>query len=436
MQQIINPVNGPIKASITVPGSKTISLRAILLAALAEGVSEISGIYVNSAIRALVNALHQLGIVAQLDEEAKSCIIAGGGGKFPKRQATLWCDHSKAVARFLLTACAATPGVYYLDGPASLRKQSLSQLLHILYRQGMQLIPSDARKLPFTMIGADSLEGGEINLDQAEQHHFISGLILLAPYARSPFTFTMPNLLDQPDINLTCNLLSDFGVMIHRIHQGQFMVPTPQRYQARDYEIEPDLTLAAYYFAAAAITNGEISIKNGKRAQSRQKQAIFLSWLEQMGCHVHETANGITVQGTSELRGIELQLSYFSSTLPALLAIAPFAKSASKITFTCPLKEKETNLLIAIKAELTKLGLHIDLGNNFIEVLPGNMKGCIVSTHHNHRIAMALSMIGLKVPEMIIADDKKITKIYPDFFNILQKLNEKETIPITLQDVK
>lgn len=430
MQQAINPIKEPFKTNMTIQGSKAISLRATLLAALAEGVSELSNLHVNSAVRSLINALHQLGIVAQFDEQAKSCIIAGGGGKFPKRQATLWCDNSKAVARILLTACAATPGVYYLDGPAPLRKQSLSQLLHVLYRQGMQLIPSDARKLPFTMIGTDSLEGGELVMDQDGQHEFASGLILLAPYARSPFTFTMPNLLEQPDISLTCNMMADFGVMIHRIHQGQFMVPIPQRYQAKDYAIEPDLTLAAYYFATAAITHSELTINNAKRAQAKQKQAVFLSWLEQMGCHVHESTQGVAVKGASELHGIELELSYFPSTLPALLAVAAFAKTPSKITFATPLKEKHTSLLIAIKSEFTKMGLHVEASDKSVQIFPGNINGNTISNHHHHRVMMALAIMGLKVPNIVIPNDKKITRIYPTFFSSLAKFAEKEGVKV------
>lgn len=431
MQQVINPVKEPFTTNMTIQGSKAISLRAILLAALAEGVSELNSLHINSAVRALINALHQLGIVAQFDEQAKSCIIAGCGGKFSKRQATLWCDNSKAVARILLTACAATPGVYYLDGSAPLRKQFLSQLLHILYRQGMQLIPSDTRKLPFTMIGTDSLEGGEIMMDQDGQHQFVSGLILLAPYARSPFTFTIPNLLEQPDINLTCNLMADFGVTIHRIHQGQFMVPTPQRYQASDYRIEPDLTLAAYYFAAAAITNSELTINNVKRAQAKQKQVLFLAWLEQMGCHIRETTQGVTVKGTSELQGIALELNYFPSTLPALMAIAAFAETPSKITFTTPLREKQINSLIAIKSEFTKMGLRVEASDKGIHIFPGNINGNTVNKHHHHRVTMALAIMGLKIPNIIIPDDKKIAKIYPTFFSSLAEFAEKENVMVS-----
>src|SRR3990167_4368337 len=188
MQQMILGAQGPVQAHLTLPGSRNITYRAILLAALAEGVSEISGMCINETTYALLNALHQLGIVTQLDEKTKSCIIAGGNGKIPKKQAAIWCDDSLFTARLLIAMCAASAGVYYFDSLPSLRKKLIAPLLHIMRRQGAQLIPNDANEMPFTLVGADTLEGGEILLNDPCKTSLATALLMISPFARSTVT--------------------------------------------------------------------------------------------------------------------------------------------------------------------------------------------------------------------------------------------------------
>lgn len=428
MQQMIRTAKGSIHAKLTIPGSSNISLRAILLSALADGVSEISGLLVNENTHLFINALYQLGIVTQLDEKSSSCIIAGGNGKFPKKQATLWCGNSSAIARFLLTACASTPGVYYFDGAKPLRKKSFLELISVLRRQGAQVIPNEINKLPFTLVGADSLEGGEIVFEEAVVSQLVSALLMIAPYARSSFSFTILDALNQPRLDMTCTMMAEFGVLVHRIHQGQFMVPVPQRYQARDYVVEPDFSIAAYFFAAAALSSGEVTIQPTKRTHSKQTAIKFLSVLETMGCRVLETHAGLTVKGPAELHGIEVSMHKIADTLLTLLALAPFAKSPTRITDTGFMHKKQAKQLKAMKTELTKLGVRIETGKNYLEIFPSLIQGGVVESHDDPRIAMALSIIGVKVPGIIINDAECVNAVVPDFFMMLDKLSEQLNI--------
>lgn len=423
MQYPIRAVTSPIHAKVIIPGSKDITYRALLLSALADGVSEITGVEISEDTRTLISALYQLGIAIQLDEKLQSCIIAGGNGKFPKKQATVWCKDTDIVARFLLAACSASQGSYYFDGLPSLREQSISPLLDVITRQGVQCIPNDARKLPLTLIGPDSLLGGEIMLDHAIANQLVPPLLMIAPFARSPFNFTVHDSINYPPIDMTCAMMAEFGVLVHRMHQGQFMVPVPQRYQAKDYVVEPDLSIAAYFFAAAAATGGEVTIQATKRSHSKQTDIKFLSVLENIGCQTFETHAGLTVKGPAELQGIEVNMQDLPDIFPALAALAAFAKSSIRISHIA-----KSNRILALKSELIKLDIHVETGENWIHIFPSQARGALVSSHQDPRIAMALAIIGLKVPGVIIDDAECITSIYPEFFTYWNKLSNQMNV--------
>lgn len=424
MQRKIREVRGTIVADLIIPGSKSMTHRALLLASLADGVSEISGMQTGIQTLDLLSALHQLGIAAQFDSQSRSCIVAGGSGQFPKKQATLWLSHGRTLTHFLLAATAQTQGLFYFDGPKRLRNIPLEIPLHILCRQGAQITPNDASHLPFTLAGADSLEGGDVTLDNAVHAAFISALFMIAPFARSAFHFTILNHTESYYLEMTCNMMAQYGVLVHRIHQGQFKIPVPQRYFARDYTVEADFALAAYFFAAAAITNGEITIQAVKHYLSKQRDVIFLSLLEKMGCQIRETHRGLTVKGPATLQGIETSLTDFNDTFAALAAIAPFAKSPTHITHTGELSEKESKRLQAINAEFIKLGIQVESGDNWLKIFPSKIKSGTLDSHDDHCLAMAFSLIGLKIPGITIANADCVAKVYADFYTEWDKLSE------------
>ncbi|HLB42883.1 MAG TPA: 3-phosphoshikimate 1-carboxyvinyltransferase [Gammaproteobacteria bacterium] len=424
MQQIIQSVKGPIHTKIELPGAKTITQRALLLSALADGVSEITGMNISSATLAMLKALHQLGIAIQLDEKSKSCIIAGGNGTFPKKQATIWCEKSQIIFHFLMAACATSAGIYYFDAPTRLSEKINMQILNILSRQGIQLIPSDAKKMPFTLIGTESLEGGEIAFNKPINNQIISALLMSAPFARSPVTINLLDSMYDFTIDMTCTMMAEYGVLVHRMHQTQLMIPVPQRYQAKDYAIEPDFALASYFFAAAAITTGEITIQPTKRLLSKQPHSKFLSILEKMGCRVLETHTGLSIQGPHQLQGIEVSLRNFSDIFLALSVIAPFAKSPSRIAHIGHMHQKEFERLTAVKSRLIARGVHVEAGHDWIKIFPSMPKGGLVNAHHDHRIAMAFAIMGLRVPGITIEEMTGVNKIYPNFFKQWHQLTE------------
>ena len=429
MLQTIRMAKGPIKAHISLPGSKSMTYRALLLTALADGVSEITGMHLSARTRAFIHAMSQLGIVFQLDETSKSCIIAGCNGSLPKKQVTVWCDGLASVIHFLFAICAASPGVYYFDGGINERKKSLEKLLNLLRLHGVQFIPSDTTHLPLSLVGADSLEGGEIILDQRLSSQMISALLMIAPFARSPLIFTLKGMTNLAYIDMTCAMMADFGVLVHRIHQNQLMVPVPQRYQAKDYVIEPDLSIAVYFFAAAAVTGGEVTVQSIKRNTSKQLQIKFLSILEKMGCRIIDAKSTLTLKAPNELEGIEVSMRDFTDSFLALAAIAPFAKSPTRISHIDTMKQKEIHYLTIIKTEFIKLGIHIETGKDWIKIFPSIPQGKLNLALDDPHIAMAFSVIGLKITGMTI-DDACMSDLYPDFFKDWHQMTNSIHTPV------
>lgn len=419
MPKKIDVVQEPLHAKITLPGSKSITHRALLLAALADGTSEILGISTHPDTLAFIKALQQIGIVIQLDQKASSCIIAGCNGKLPKKQASIWCKNLKSALYFLLAACAGSSGIYYFDGTKKLRQTNIKYFLNKLSQHGAQYIPNDALHLPLTLVGADSLHGGENMLDASLSSYALSALLMIAPYTRHSLAC---ELSSPQSIDMTCMMMTEFGVLTHRLPQGQFKVPVPQRYRACDYRIEPDFSLATYFFAATALLGGEITIPYIKRTLAKQPEVKILSLLEKMGCQVIETETGLTLLSAGKLLGIEVNLTRFSHVFAALIALAPFAISPSKISHLKPMSTKEIERMTAFKTELSKMNIHIESGENWLKIFPSQPRATLINTHQDPRIAMAFTIMGLKTPGMMIDETKYISKKYPDFFPLLDRL--------------
>lgn len=422
MKQSIHTAQKPVHAAVVIPASKSITNRALLLAAFADGVSEIFNLLISDDTRAMVNALHQVGIAVQLDEEDRSCIVGGGGGCFPKAEADIYCADAGTVGRFLLAACAASPGIFHFDASEQLRARPIAPLLDVLLKQGAKVEPAGAEKMPFTLMGADGLQGGEIIIDGGETGQFISALLMAAPFAKNPLTIEAKNLVSRPYVDMTCEMMAEFGVLVRRIHHGRFSVLVPQRYIARDYVVEPDLSTAANFFAAAAVTGGEVTIQAFDSEQTKQGDIAFVSVLKKMGCEISEDQLGFTVRGPAELKGVNVDMRDFSDTFMALSAMAPFANSPTTITNIGHARLQESNRISAMRTELEKLHVKVEEGKDWIKIYPSQPVAGVVDSHRDHRIAMAFAIIGLRVPGIEIEGAECVGKTCPTFFTLWESL--------------
>ncbi len=412
MKQAINARLTPLNAHITVPGSKSITNRALLIAALAQGVSKLSDILISDDTLTFIHALQQLGVVIELNEQARTCIVRGTNGKFPKQEATIWCADAGTAARFLLAACAATGGIFHFDGSQRLRERPLASLLQVLREQGAAV---QTNKMPLTVKGIAGLQGGDIAIDGAETSQFLSALLMVAPFSRHPVTFKVNELVSRPYVNMTCAMMADFGVISD---SSSYSVHAPQHYVARDYVIEPDLSTASYFFAAAAVTGGSVTIQAINRAHCKQGDVAFLSVLEEMGCTVEETSSALTLTGVSVLQGVTVNMQKFSDTFMTLAALAPFAKTPTTITHIGHTRLQESDRIAAMRSELEKLQIKVEEGPDWIKIYPGQPQAGEIDSHRDHRIAMAFSIMGLRVPGIVIDGAECVAKTCPAFFEM------------------
>ena len=421
MKKHIQPVSKPLNATVNIPGSKSITNRALLLAALADGVSEISSILISDDTNACIDALRQLGVMIQYDPTAKVCIVGGCSGRFPKNEASIHCHDAGTVARFLLAACAASQGKYFFDASQRLRERPISPLLNALQIQGVTVEPDHAAQMPFTILGHGGLSGGEIEIDGSQSGQFASALLMIAPFAQTQVVLKTAHLVSRSYIDLTCAMMAEFGVQVKKFHQERYVVPVPQMYTARDYVVEPDFSTASYFFAAAAVTDGTVTIQPVDIQSSKQGDVCFLKILTRMGCDVTENSSGITVKGTKELEGVSVDMRNGSDTFMTLAAIAPFAKTPTTITNIGHTRWQESNRISVMCEQLQKLKVNVEEGNDWIRIYPGQPVAGVIDAHNDHRIAMAFSVIGLRVG-VEIEGAECVAKTCPEFFEMWGRL--------------
>lgn len=412
----------PIKAEVLIPGSKSITNRALLLAALAEGVSEISGILISDDTMTFVNALRELGVGVALDKDAGICVVTGVDGRFPNHESTIWCADSAMAARFLAAACASSPGHYQFDGSEQLRNRPIAELLRILVLQGVKIQPEQAATIPFEMDGTEGLEGGHIEVEASESGQFVSALLMIAPFAQQSMVLKIHDLVSRPYIDMTCKMMGEFGVVAQRMHQARYSVPVPQRYRACQYVVEPDFSTASYFFAAAAVTAGEVTIQSVDFEASKQADVQFLAVLQKMGCQVILNKHGLTVVGPKELRGVNVDMRDYPDAFMTLAAIAPFANSPTTITNIAHARKKESDRIQVMYTELCKLGVKVEQGDDWLRVYPSTPKGALIESHHDHRIAMAFAVLGLRVDGVRINQSECVSKTCPAFFELWERL--------------
>jgi 3-phosphoshikimate 1-carboxyvinyltransferase len=332
----------------------------------------------------------------------------------------LYIANSGTSVRFLTALVACGEGLFTLDGTPRMRERPIHDLLESLRQLGVDARDPRQTGCPPVEISAHGLPGGRATVRGDVSSQFLSGLLLAAPYALEPLTLAVAGeLVSQTYILTTLAVMEAFGVQVPRRELMEFTVPQA-RYQARDYYIEPDASAASYWFAAAAITRGKITVAGLNRA-SLQGDVAFVDCLQQMGCEVMEDARGITVRG-GELRGIDINMNTLSDTVQTLTAVALFAQGPTRIRGIAHNRHKETDRIGNLAIELRKLGAEVEEFSDGLKVTPSELRGSRIATYQDHRMAMSLSLAGLRVPGVVIEDPSCVEKTYPEFFSDLEKL--------------
>jgi 3-phosphoshikimate 1-carboxyvinyltransferase len=407
--------SGPVRGSIRPPGSKSITNRALVCAALAEGESILAGALDSEDTQVMIGALRMLGLSVEHHAASATIRVRGCGGRLPVRHAELHVANSGTTLRFLTAMVALGQGVFRLDGTPRMRQRPVQDMLDALRQLGVDATCESATGCPPVVVKAAGIKGGRATVAGTISSQYLSGLLMAAPYAQQPVELVVEGeLVSKPYVAMTLVVMSAFGMHVMADGLSRFVIPIGRSYQGRTYEIEPDASAASYFFAAAAITGGQVVVEGLSQA-SLQGDVAFCDCLRQMGCDVRYGPNSITVEGRP-LRGITVDMNAISDTVQTLAAVAPFAAGPTTITGVAHIRNKETDRIGALAKELRKLGATVDELEDGLRITPAELHGAEIDTYDDHRMAMALSLVGLVIPGVNIRNPGCVGKTYPGFF--------------------
>ena len=420
-QMPIETVGHELSASVSLPGSKSISNRVLLLAALSQGVSTLTNIQISDDTLVFVQALKDLGFnIREID--GASCMVTGSGGRIPNHSASVWCGSAGTAARFLLAAVGAGVGTYRFDATEQMKRRPMHTLIQALMSQGVR-INTETGTFPLEMTSA-GLAGGHIQLDASESSQFTSAMLMAAPLAQSPMEVKADVRVSRPYIEMTTTLMRQYGVRVEKPQDDLFLVPNSGGYKARDYAVEPDASTASYFAAAAAVMGGHVTVENLPLAGSLQGDTQFLRVLEGMGCTLSQRGSSATVTGPGSggLKGVTVDMGDISDTMMTLACIAPYADSPTTITNIAHVRGKESDRVHSVAVGLGQMGIRVEETESSITIFPGTPVGATIDTFGDHRIAMAFSIMGLVTPGVVIDDYNCVTKTCPEFFTLLEAM--------------
>ncbi|MCM2411368.1 3-phosphoshikimate 1-carboxyvinyltransferase [Streptomyces sp. RKAG290] len=399
---------------IHVPGSKSVTARALFLAAAANGSSTLVRPLSSDDTEGFAAGLTGLGY--EVLREADRWHITGRPAGPAATDADIYCRDGATTARFLPTlAAAGARGTYRFDASAQMRRRPLAPLTEALRTLGVDLRHEEAEGHHPLRISAAGIEGGELTLDAGESSQYLTALLMLGPLTAQGLRITVTDLVSAPYIEITLAMMRSFGVEVTRGGPGDnvFTVP-PGGYLATTYAIEPDASTASYFFAAAALTGREVTVPGlGKGAL--QGDLGFVDVLRRMGAEVHATDGATTVRSTGELHGLTVNMRDISDTMPTLAALAPFASGPVRIEDVGNTRVKECDRLEACAQNLRRMGITVDTGPDWIEIRPGAPRPAEIATHGDHRIVMSFAVTALRTPGITYDDPGCVRKTFPAF---------------------
>ena len=417
----IQPAAGPVRGTVRPPGSKSITNRALVCAALAAGESTLHGTLDSEDTRVMVDGLQTLGIAIAGELGTRPVRVTGCGGRLDCRHAEVFAANSGTTMRFLTALVCAGQGEYRLDGVPRMRQRPIFDLVEALRQLNVDARCETDGKCPPVSIRSTGLPGGRAQMRGDISSQYLSALLMVAPTAAARVEIELVGpLVSKPYVDMTIAVMESFGVCVDQSDPGRLQIDAPQTYQACDYAIEPDASAASYFWAAAAITAGEVTIA-GLSQHSLQGDVRFCQCLARMGCDVDYGSDAITVRGGT-LRGIDVDMNQISDTVQTLAVVALFADGPTTIRGVAHIRHKETDRIGDLACELRKLGARVDERKDGLQIVPGVVRAAEIKTYDDHRMAMSLALAGLKVTGVTILNPGCTAKTYPEFFADLSGL--------------
>jgi 3-phosphoshikimate 1-carboxyvinyltransferase len=428
-EHAIVPLAKPPNATVTVPGSKSITNRALVLAALSSRAKAclLTGALRSEDTEVMVEGLTRLGYTIRADWP---CIAVENAGSrlVPNAAADIFVANSGTTMRFLTALCAAGEGRYRLDGIPRMRERPIEDLLVALRQCGVNAYSETGNGCPPVVIETRGLTGEGAVIAGGTSSQFVSALLMVAPWnERSSFDFGVKldgPLVSEPYVRMTEQMMLRWGAT-WRYNAAQrvftFDLDSCAHYSGpEEYAIEPDASAASYFWGAAAITGGRVTV-TGLNRTALQGDVRFVDVLAQMGCRVEECSTGITVHG-GKLCGVDVEMNDISDTVMTLGAVACFADGPTTIRNVAHIRHKETDRIAALATELRKLGAEVEERPDGLTITPRSLAGCAVDTYNDHRMAMSLALVGLKVPGVVIRNPGCVAKTYPGYWRDLELL--------------
>jgi len=417
-------LRGPLAASVRVPGSKSISNRVLLLAGLADGSSELTGVLDSDDTQVMIAALRALG--AQVVADGDTLRITGTAGRPAVPSAPLDVRASGTAARFLTAALALVPGACVLDGVARMRQRPIGELVNALRALGVDVVAQGPGGCPPVRCQGGAPFGGEVVIDASRSSQYVSALLQIGPYAAPsrPLVVKLAHgvLASRPYVDVTLQTMRAFGAHAGFTDERTLQVEAARGYRGQRYEVEPDASTAAYFFAAAAIAGGRVRVE-GLPGDSTQADMGLLSVLERMGCTVTRAPGFVEVASSGgPLAPVDVDMNAMPDAVLAAAVTALFARGPSHIRNVGHLRIKESDRLASLQSELQKLGARATVEGDSLAITPGSLHGARIATFDDHRMAMAFALVGLRVPDVRILDPGCVSKSWPGYFTALDAL--------------
>jgi len=413
----IQPVPS-VNAELSVPGSKSLTQRALIAAALAGGESRLCGPLVSEDTEYSARALAQLGV--RIDREDPDCwIIQGNGGSVQPDGRSIYLGNNGTATRFLTSVAALGNSAVTIDGDERMQQRPIGPLIAALRGWGVDIVSVRGTDCPPLLVNARGIAGGRTVLPEGKSSQYLSSLLLVAPYAQRPASLEVDGeVLSKPYVKMTLSVMADFGILADCTRDFKsFSIPQGV-YQGREYRIEGDASNASYFWAAAAVAGGRVTVTNVP-VRSLQGDIGLVPLLARMGCEVTQIGNGLCVERQGRLEGISVDMGDMPDVVPTLAVVAAFAHGTTEITNIAHLRIKECDRLHAVVTELRRMGAAVEEQGEAM-IIHGDdgasLRGAEIETYRDHRMAMSFAVAGLRVPGVRITGEGCVAKSFPDFW--------------------
>lgn len=409
-----------INAVIEAPPSKSYTNRALIIAALADGKSQIKNPLFSDDTDYMISALKQFGV--KIERKNKELVVHGTSGKLTQPKNKIYVGNAGTTMRFLAALSSLVDGQTIITGDRRMRQRPIKDLLDALQQLGIRNESNNG--FPPVRIYGGAFNGGAINLNGSISSQYLSSILMCSPFAKNDVAIDITgDLASKPYVDITLDIMKKFGVAVKNFNYKKFIIKNNQRYKSRVYKIDGDASNASYFFAAAAITKGTIKVKN-INPNSKQGDIKFVGLLKKMGCGVKKGSDFIEVKGHS-LKSIDVDMNDMPDVVPTLAVAALFADSTTKISNAANLRVKETDRLRALAIELRKIGADAKETADGLVIKRRRLHKAVIETYNDHRMAMSFAIAGLAVSGVRIKNPACVNKSFPDFWKKFNELYKK-----------